>query len=189
MLLLHNCLLDNCTIFITHFIVNMTWFTKRNIYKSTRRIQWLKLLCACNFNFTNWTIRESERKQIPSPSTELIRQSFLYNGLNFFFNQGQQEHSKFSGKSRSYTKGREKKVFFFPSVLGSSSGFILWPMNMSYEAYLESLAFVLGRRFCLFSSNHDHTRLQETMSMFYTSLKICLMFPSILSIPVTCLHM
>ena len=61
---------------------------------------------------------------------------------------------------------------------------------MSYEAYLEPLAFVLGRRrFCLFSSNHDHTRLQEAMSMFYTSLKICLMLPSISSIPVTCLHM
>lgn len=140
MLLLHNCLLDNCTIFITCFIVNMTWFTKRNIYKSTRRTQWLKLLCACNFNFTNWTIRESESKQIilyfiPSPSTELIRQSFLYNGLNFFFNQGQQEHSKFSGKSRSYTKGREKKDSFVFFSLSSWILFRVYTVTNEHELW------------------------------------------------------
>lgn len=122
-------------------------------------------------------------------STEWIWHLFLYNGPNLrgFFYRGQQEHSKFSGKSRSHPKGREKKEF---SSLSSWIFLRVWPTNLGCEAHLEPFALVLGRkRLCLLSSNHYYTRLQGAVRMFYTSVKIYLLFPSVSSIPFICLHM
>lgn len=95
----------------------------------------------------------------------------------FFLNQGQQEHSKLSGKSRSYTKEREERVFS-PSVPGYLQGLYcdqwIWPMGLVTATGI----CIRQRKILSLFSDHDHTRLQEAMSTFYTSLKICLMFPS-----------
>lgn len=126
-------------------------------------------------------------------STEWIWHLFLYNGPNlrffFFFFTEVKKNTANSVGSLGHTPRGERRKSFLPLVPGSSLGFILWPMNMGCEAYLEPSALVLGRkRLCLLSSNHYYTRLQGAVPMFYTSLKIYLMFASVSSIPFICLH-
>lgn len=178
MFLLHNYLLDNCIIFITRFLVNMTWFTKGNIYKSSRRMQWLNLLCACNFNFYQYSFIHWEK----SGRKEIIFYFILslqhWMNLTFIFIQWPEPEVFFftvvnkntanSVASLGHTPRGERRKSFLPLVPGSSLGFILWPTNMGCEAYLEPFALVLGRkRLCLLSSNHYYTRLH------YKELCLC----------------